>query len=40
MEIFYQVFTLKIANEIWLKLHELHDVTSNVREQKTLPSFK
>jgi hypothetical protein len=34
MEIFNQVFTLKIANEIWLKLHELHDGTSNVREQK------
>jgi hypothetical protein len=27
-------FTLKTANEIWLKLHELHDDTSNVREQK------
>jgi hypothetical protein len=25
---------LKIANEIWLKFHELHDGTSNVREQK------
>jgi hypothetical protein len=25
---------LKTANEIWLKLHELHDDTSNVREQK------
>jgi hypothetical protein len=34
MEIFNQVFTLKIANEIWLKLHELHDDTSNVRAQK------
>jgi hypothetical protein len=34
MEIFNQVFTLKFANEIWLKLHELHDGTSNVREQK------
>jgi hypothetical protein len=34
MDIFNQVFTLKIANEIWLKLHELHDGTSNVREQK------
>jgi hypothetical protein len=34
MEIFDQVFTLKTANEIWLKLHELHDDTSNVREQK------
>jgi hypothetical protein len=30
MEIFNQVFTLKIVNEIWLKLHELHDNTSNV----------
>jgi hypothetical protein len=30
MEIFNQVFTLKTANEIWLKLHELHDGTSNV----------
>jgi hypothetical protein len=26
--------TLKIVNEIWLKLHELHDGTSNVREEK------
>jgi hypothetical protein len=34
MEIFNKVFTLKAANEIWLKLHELHDDTSNVREQK------
>jgi hypothetical protein len=34
MEIFKQVFTLKTANEIWLKLHELHDGTSNVHEQK------
>jgi hypothetical protein len=25
---------LKTANEIWLKLHELHDGTSNVCEQK------
>jgi hypothetical protein len=32
--IFNQVFTLKNANEIWLKLHELHDGTSNVREKK------
>jgi hypothetical protein len=31
---FNQVFTLKSANEIWLKLHELHDGTSNVCEQK------
>jgi hypothetical protein len=40
------VFTLKSANEIWLKLHELHDDTSNGREQKhwlakqTYDSFK
>jgi hypothetical protein len=34
MDIFNQVFTLKTANEIWLKLHELHDDTSYVREQK------
>jgi hypothetical protein len=33
MEIFNQVFTLKIANEIWLNMHELHDGTSNVHEQ-------
>jgi hypothetical protein len=25
---------LKTSNEIWLKLHELHDGTSNVHEQK------
>jgi hypothetical protein len=34
MDIFNQVFTLKIANEIWLKLHELYDDTSIVRDQK------
>jgi hypothetical protein len=34
IEIFNQVFTLKTINEIWLKLYELHDSTSNVREQK------
>jgi hypothetical protein len=34
VEIFNQVFTLKTTNEIWLKLHELHDGTSNVREKK------
>jgi hypothetical protein len=34
LEIFNQVFTLKIVNEIWLKLHELHDGTSNVRKKK------
>jgi hypothetical protein len=34
MDIFNQVFTLKTVYEIWLKLHELHDGTTNVREQK------
>jgi hypothetical protein len=34
MDIFNKVFILKIAHEIWLKLHELHDGISNVREQK------
>jgi hypothetical protein len=34
MDIFNQVFTLKAANEIWLKFHELHDGTSNVQELK------
>jgi hypothetical protein len=34
MKIFNQVFILKIANEIWLKLLELRDDTSNVREKK------
>jgi hypothetical protein len=34
MEIFNQVFTLKTTNEIWLKLHELHNGTSNVCKQK------
>jgi hypothetical protein len=34
IEIFNQICTLKNANEIWLKLHEHHDDTSNVREQK------
>jgi DNA replication protein DnaC len=34
MENFNQVFTMKTANEIWLKLHELHDDTSIVHEQK------
>jgi hypothetical protein len=34
MDIFNQVFTLKTTNEIWLKLNELHNGTSNVREQK------
>jgi hypothetical protein len=36
MDIFNKVFTLKTANEIWLKL-QLHDGTSNVREQKHCP---
>jgi hypothetical protein len=30
LEIFNQIFALKMANEIWLKLHEPHDGTSNV----------
>jgi hypothetical protein len=34
MKNFNQVFTLTTANKIWLKLHELHDGTSNVHEQK------
>jgi hypothetical protein len=34
MSIFNKIFTLKTNNEIWLKLHELHDDTSNVHEQK------
>jgi hypothetical protein len=34
IDIFNQVFTLKNANEIWLKLHELHGGTSNFSEQK------
>jgi hypothetical protein len=34
MENFHQFFTLKTSNEIWLKLHELPDGTSNVHEQK------
>jgi hypothetical protein len=34
MDIINQVFTLKTTNEIWLKLHELHDGTSIVREQE------
>jgi hypothetical protein len=34
MDIFNQVFTLKNTNEIWLKLHQLHDGTSNVRGKK------
>ena len=34
MDVFNQVSTLNTAYEIWLKLQELHDGTSNVREQK------
>jgi hypothetical protein len=34
MEIFNQIFTFKTSNEIWFKLHELYDDTSNVHEQK------
>jgi hypothetical protein len=34
IEILNEVFTLKPANEIWLKFHELQNDTSNVREQK------
>ena len=34
MDVFNQVFTLNTTHEIWLKLQELHDDTSNVREQK------
>jgi hypothetical protein len=34
IDIFNQVFTLKTTYEIWLKLHELHDDTSSVHEQK------
>jgi hypothetical protein len=34
MDIFNHICTLKTANEIWLKLHELHDGTPNIREQK------
>ena len=34
MDVFNQVFTLNMAHEIWLKLQEIHDGTSNVCEQK------
>ena len=34
MDVFNQVFTLNMAYEIQLKLQELHDGTTNVREQK------
>jgi hypothetical protein len=40
MDIFNQVFTIKIANVIWLKLHELHDGTSNIHEQKHCLALK
>jgi hypothetical protein len=33
IKIFNQEFTMKTANKIWLKLHELHDGTSKVCEQ-------
>ena len=32
--VFNQVFTLNMAHEIWLKLQELHEGATNVREQK------
>jgi hypothetical protein len=35
IDIFNQLFTLKTINEIWLKLYEIHDNTSNILEQKT-----
>jgi len=34
MDIFNQVLARTKANEIWLKLHELHDRTSNVHKLK------
>jgi hypothetical protein len=34
MYIFKQVFILMEENKIQLKLHEIHDVTSNVHEKK------
>ena len=46
LDVFNQIFILNISHEIWLKLHELHDGTSNVCEQKhclaktTYDSFK
>jgi hypothetical protein len=36
IDIFNQVFTLKTASEIWLKLFELHDNTSNVSVNKNI----
>jgi hypothetical protein len=38
MEIVNQIFTLTKANEIRLKLYELHDGTRNIQE-KTLRSY-
>ena len=32
MDVFNQVFTLNMAYEIWLKLQELHDGATNVRD--------
>jgi hypothetical protein len=40
VDIFNQIYTMKNANEIWLKLHEPHYGTSNVHEQKTLSRFE
>lgn len=34
MHIFNQVFILSKGNEILLNLHELHDDTNNIHEQK------
>ena len=34
MDVFNQVFTLNMAHEIWLKLQELHDGTTNAHEKK------
>ena len=34
MDMFNQLFTLNMTYEIWLKLQELHDGTTNVHEQK------
>jgi hypothetical protein len=34
LKFFNQILTLKTANEIWLKLHEFHDNTTNVHEQQ------
>ena len=33
MDMIYQVFTLNTTHEIWLKLQELHDGTTNVHEK-------